>query len=174
MGPRRRTNGGDACVGSSPTGRDLGRGGVEQAEGAEHGVASGGREDDDAAEGSVAGAAQDVGEVVGERVHDAGAIDDFLVDADPLIGGQGGVHESAGDDVATLLADEEEQGRAVATAAGPAVVLEDEAGEGVAVAAVLAEDLQGRLLRDGLEGARGGGADAVDGHVLEVRPTGLA
>lgn len=52
------------------------------------------------------------------------------------------------------------------------VVVEDEVREGVAVARVAAEDLEGGLLGDGGEGAGGGGADAVDGDVLQVRPFG--
>lgn len=46
------------------------------------------------------------------------------------------------------------------------VVVEDELGESVAVAGVAAEDLEGRVLGDGGEGAGGGWADGVDGDVL--------
>lgn len=52
------------------------------------------------------------------------------------------------------------------------VVVEDEVREGIAVARVAAEDLERGLLGDGCEGAGGGGADAVDGDVLQVRPFG--
>lgn len=52
------------------------------------------------------------------------------------------------------------------------VVVEDEVREDVAVARVAAEDLERGVLRDGGEGAGGGGADAVDGDVLQVRPFG--
>lgn len=53
-----------------------------------------------------------------------------------------------------------------------AVVREDIRGEGRSVARVATEDAQGRILRDGGEGAGRRGADAVDGDVLEVRPRG--
>ena len=50
------------------------------------------------------------------------------------------------------------------------VVVEDEVREGVAIAGLAAKDLEGRILRDGGQGAGGGWADAVDGNMLEVRP----
>lgn len=49
-------------------------------------------------------------------------------------------------------------------------MVEDELREGVAVAGVAAEDLEGRILPDGGQGAGRGWADAVDWDVLEVRP----
>lgn len=99
----------------------------------------------------------------------------MLHDGDPFVIGQRRVHQGARDDVSALLADEEEQRGQAGTAVFGVplgVVIEDEVREGVAVARVAAEDLEGGLLGDGCEGAGGGRAYAVDGDVLQVRPFG--
>jgi hypothetical protein len=82
-----------------------------------------------------------------------------------------GVHQRLGDDVAAVVADEEEQ-RGTGLRRRGVVVREDVVGEGFAVAGFGAVDLEGRGGRDGAQGAGGGGADGVDGGWGEVGPGG--
>lgn len=175
MAPSRRTNRGHKRPAISPPGHEFPRGGIQHAEAAEHAVAARRREDNDPPGRAWLRLVQDGREVLRERFHLSGAVDDLLDDGDPFVGGEGRVHQGAWDDVSALLADEEEQRGQAGTAVFGVplgVVVEDEMREGVAVARVAAEDLEGGLLGDGGEGAGGGWAYAVDGDVLQVRPFG--
>lgn len=97
------------------------------------------------------------------------AVDFELVDNDALVGREGGVHECFGDDVAAVVADEEEEARA-RLLGRRVVVREDVAGEGFAVAGFGAVDLEGGGGGDGAQGAGCGGADGVDWSCGEVGP----
>lgn len=114
-----------------------------------------------------------------KRPHHARLVDDQLVDPDAAR--RLGVPQCFGDDVAALFADEEEEGGKavsigasfVGVGAGRAgngvkgrVMLQDEVGQGVAVAGVCAVDGGvGEVgVSEGGEGARGGGSDGVEGE----------
>ena len=121
------------------------------------------------------GGAQHCSKVFREGFHDAGPIYNFFIDLYPIGGVEGWVHEGSSDDVAALLADEEQQRGARGAVAIPfTVMLQHEMGEGLAVARVLAEYLQARHLGDGFQGAGRGGADAIYGNVLQMRPARIS
>lgn len=76
---------------------------AEQPQGVEQVVAAGGRKNDDPPQVSLVGLAQRDGQVSGEGGHEAGAVDYYFVYRDAVDS------EGLGNDVAMLLADEEEE-----------------------------------------------------------------
>lgn len=173
MVPCRRPNSRNKSPPVAGFGSHLARFQVQHAHTTEQVIASGRREDDDPAGGDVTSVFKDAGEVGGEGLHDARAVDNSLGDGDALRVGECRIREGFGDDVSTGLADQEEHrglGRAIRVPLG--VVGEDVGGKCSTVSGVAAEDLQGGTLWHRSEGAGRCRTDTVDGDVLKVRPVG--